>query len=194
MPEDVAAVYRARPAPTNWVCHPSEEMEQLRVAAALAVDGSPTPCTKRKRIQKGTHKRNWLPRTVPDFVGRKEIVDRLLHDVGERSGSGPTIRLIDGTAGCGKTTRALHVPRGRPARTHRGHVDEPAAALDILLRQMGVPAGRIPMELADRLEMRRREVAMGSAIVVLDNASDNPLAAALLPTDGREHALVVPGG
>ncbi|MFG1738249.1 hypothetical protein ACGFLT_09540 [Micromonospora chalcea] len=36
LPEDVAAVYRARPAPTNWVCHPSEEMEQLPGAAALA--------------------------------------------------------------------------------------------------------------------------------------------------------------
>ncbi|MFD6638612.1 ATP-binding protein [Micromonospora chalcea] len=85
-------------------------MEQLRVALPRSpVDGSPTPCTTRKQIQKGTHKRNWLPRTVPDFVGRKEIVDRLLHDVGERSGSGPTIRLIDGTAGCGKTTLALHV-------------------------------------------------------------------------------------
>ncbi|MFG3681946.1 hypothetical protein ACGF5H_17765 [Micromonospora chalcea] len=64
-------------------------------------------------------------------------------------------------------------------------MDEPAAALDILLRQMGVPAGRIPMELPDRLEMWRREVAMGSAIVVLDNAADNPIAAALLPADGR---------
>ncbi|MFD6262983.1 hypothetical protein ACFWFK_17815 [Micromonospora chalcea] len=85
-------------------------MEQLRVALPRSpVDGSPTPDTTRKQIQKGTHKRNWLPRTVPDFVGRKEIVDRLLHDVGERSGSGPTIRLIDGTAGCGKTTLAPHV-------------------------------------------------------------------------------------
>ncbi|WP_439427049.1 AfsR/SARP family transcriptional regulator [Micromonospora sp. LA-10] len=198
------AVYRAaREALTDELgVPPSEEMEHLRVAAALARRRLPDSVHEADTIQKGAHKRNWLPRTVPDFVGRKEIVDRLLHDVSEQSGSGPTIRLIDGMAGCGKTTLALHVasrlaerfPDGQLFVDLRGHTEDtwmtPAAVLDILLRQMGVPADRIPMELPDRLEMWRREVAMRSVIVVLDNAADSPQVEPLLPTSGPAVVLV----
>ncbi|ODB75681.1 transcriptional regulator [Micromonospora chalcea] len=198
------AVYRAaREALTGELgVPPSEEMEQLRVAAALARRRVPNSVTEAETIRKRSRTHDWLPRTVPDFVGRKEIVDRLLHDVRERSGGVPTIRLIDGMAGCGKTTLALHVasrlaerfPDGQLFVDLRGHTEDtrmtPTAALDILLRQMGVPAGRIPMELPDRLEMWRRELATRAAMVVLDNAADSRQVEPLLPTSGPAVVLV----
>ncbi|MCZ7426615.1 BTAD domain-containing putative transcriptional regulator [Micromonospora sp. WMMA1949] len=105
------AVYRAtREALSDQLgVAPSAEMERLRMAATQARRRIPESAREVEPIRSGAHKRNWLPRTVMNFVGREETVDRLLYEVGEASGQGPTIRVIDGMAGCGKTTLALHV-------------------------------------------------------------------------------------
>ncbi|MFF0656772.1 tetratricopeptide repeat protein [Micromonospora tulbaghiae] len=198
------AVYRAaREALTDQLgVPPSEEMERLRNAATRARRRTPESAREVETIRSGAHRRNWLPRTVMNFVGREEMVDRLLCEVREASGRGPTIRVIDGMAGCGKTTLALHVasrsaerfPDGQLFVDLRGHSARtrmrPAMALDTLLRQLGVPAGRIPMELPDRQEMWRRELATRSVLVVLDNAADSRQVEPLLPVSGSAAVLV----
>ncbi|MEU8365818.1 AfsR/SARP family transcriptional regulator [Micromonospora tulbaghiae] len=198
------AVYRAaREALTDQLgVPPSEEMERLRNAATRARRRIPESAREVETIGSDARKRNWLPRTVMNFVGREEMVDRLLCEVREASGQGPTIRVIDGMAGCGKTTLALHVasrsaerfPDGQLFVDLRGHSARtrmrPAMALETLLRQLGVPAGRIPMELPDRQEMWRRQLATRSVLVVLDNAADSRQVEPLLPVSGSAAVLV----
>ncbi|WP_262285039.1 tetratricopeptide repeat protein [Micromonospora sp. MA102] len=143
---------------------------------------------------------NWLPRVVPDFVGRREVIERTLGDIAADEAR-PVVRVIDGMAGCGKTTLAVHLahrlagrfPGGQLFIDLGGHAEgapvAPASALVTLLRQLGLPAGRIPGDLPDRIEMWRRELALRRAVVVLDNAADSAQVEPLLPVTG--HAVVL---
>ncbi|MFI7077675.1 AfsR/SARP family transcriptional regulator [Micromonospora sp. NPDC049903] len=136
----------------------------------------------------------WLPRAVPDFVGRDAAVEHLLTETHRVGGRAPVVHLVDGMAGSGKTSLAVHV--GGRLREHypdgglfidlKGHdraekVDT-SAALATLLRQLGIPGDRIPPELQDRLALWREELAAHKLIIVLDNAADAEQVAALLPT------------
>ena len=140
-----------------------------------------------------------LPRTVGDFTGRDEVVARLL---GELDRPGPAIAAIDGMPGSGKTTLALHLASLVGDRYPDAHlfVDllghsaeqplEPGAALLILLRQLGVPAGAVPAELGDRITLWRSELARRRVLVVLDNAYSSAQLAELLPAVPGSAALV----
>ena len=95
-----------------------------------------------------------LPRTVGDFTGRDEIIERLL-----KAASRTNILAVDGMAGSGKTTLALRVagilaegyPDAQLFLDLQGHSEgdppEPGEALFALLRQLGVGAERIPWRL-----------------------------------------------
>ncbi|ATO15837.1 transcriptional regulator [Micromonospora sp. WMMA2032] len=178
---------------------PGEELEHLRVAATDARRGPPEAARAAERSQAQT---NWLPRAVSDLVGREALVEALLREFAEAHDSGPTVRMIDGMAGCGKTTLALHVaahladafPDGQLFIDLRGHARQtrirPAAALDILLRQLGVPAGRIPARFSDRLETWRQELTGRRVVMVLDNAADSAQVEPLLPSHGSVAVLV----
>ncbi|MFI7072762.1 AfsR/SARP family transcriptional regulator [Micromonospora sediminicola] len=192
--------YAARDALTEQLgLPPSDELEHLRVAATNARRGPPEAAHRTENSRTPT---NWLPRTVSDFVGREALVDGLLCDITATHESGPTVRVIDGMAGCGKTSLALHVaarladvfPDGQLFVDLRGHTEQtrirPASALDILLRQLGVPAGRIPARFADRLETWRQELTGRRVVVVLDNAADSAQIEPLLPTHGSVAVLV----
>ncbi|MEU4425495.1 BTAD domain-containing putative transcriptional regulator [Actinoplanes sp. NPDC024001] len=136
-----------------------------------------------------------LPRTVRDFTGREWLVERLL---GEMSG----VLVIDGMAGSGKTTLALHLAAlvgDRYPDAHlfvdlQGHSAEepvePGAALLVLLRQLGLSAETIPADLVGRVALWRTELARRRALVVLDNAASSAQVADLLPTSAGSLALV----
>ena len=140
-----------------------------------------------------------LPRTVGDFTGRGDVVARLL---AELKRSSPAIAVIDGMPGSGKTTLALHVaslvgdeyPDAHLFVDLHGHSAEqplePAAALLILLRQLGVPAETIPTGLGDRVTRWRSELARRRVLVVFDNAHSSAQVADLLPTAPGGLALV----
>jgi DNA-binding SARP family transcriptional activator/tetratricopeptide (TPR) repeat protein/RecA/RadA recombinase len=140
-----------------------------------------------------------LPRTVGDFTGRDEVVARLLARAGA---PGPVVLAVDGMPGSGKTTLALHVAAragNRYPDAHlfvdlHGHSDreplDPAAALLILLRQLGVAADRIPDGAAERVALWRTELAERRALVVLDNAAGSHQVADLLPAGPGTLALV----
>jgi tetratricopeptide (TPR) repeat protein len=138
-----------------------------------------------------------LPRDVPDFVGREPELAVLLAAVHRT-----TVAAVDGMAGVGKTTLAVHAahllaPRYRDGQLyldlHAHSADypavEPAAALETLLRLVGV-TGTLPEDLAGRAALWRSTVAGRRLLVVLDNASDSDQVAPLLPDLAGCFALV----
>ncbi|WP_336211676.1 AfsR/SARP family transcriptional regulator [Nonomuraea sp. LPB2021202275-12-8] len=156
----------------------------LRLAdAAPVVSGPPRRST-------------FLPYDIPDFSGRTAELERL---AGEHHG--PVV-TIDGMAGIGKTTLAVHVAHRLAARYPDGRLfldlqahtagREPidaAAALEALLRQLGVPADRIPVTLVERSALWRAELADRRVLAVLDNALDADQVRPLLP--GHSDTLVL---
>ncbi|SEH01122.1 DNA-binding transcriptional activator of the SARP family [Nonomuraea solani] len=139
----------------------------------------------------------FLPYDIPDFSGRSAELERLAGDH-----PGAAIVTIDGMAGIGKTTLAVHAahrladryPDGRLFIDLRAHTAgrEPvdaATALEALLRQLGVPADRIPAAPAERGALWRAELAGRRVLAVLDNASDTEHVRPLLP--GHSDTLVL---
>jgi DNA-binding SARP family transcriptional activator/tetratricopeptide (TPR) repeat protein len=144
---------------------------------------------------------SWLPRRVADFTGRADLVARLLR-AGREAGDHPVIQVIDGMAGSGKTTLAVHVahqlaghyPDAQLFIDLQGHGEsspvEPAPALVTLLRQIGVSGDRIPADVENRIALWRAELARHRAVVVLDNAASTDQVTPLLPTTGASMVLV----
>ncbi|CCH21760.1 AfsR/SARP family transcriptional regulator [Micromonospora lupini] len=138
-----------------------------------------------------------LPRAIGDFTGRQQTLARLVKDVE----AGARIQLIDGMAGSGKTTLAVHVataladdyPDAQLYIDLHGHSERtpltPAAAVATLLRQLGVPAERVPTNQDDRLALWRTELAGRRALLVLDNAATADQVTPLLPNGS--HCLIL---
>lgn len=140
-----------------------------------------------------------LPRAISDFTGRQEIVANLLQQLHE----GDTqVHLIDGMAGSGKTTLAVHLatrladryPDAQLFIDLHGHSERtpltPVAAVATLLRQLGIPAEQVPVDVEDRLALWRTELSNRRALVLLDNAASVDQVAPLLPT-GRSCLTLV---
>lgn len=171
---------------------PGVELQKLhqRVLAGDLVTIGPRPSTTPVR---------GLPRAISDFTGRQEIVANLFQRVRE----GDTqVQLIDGMAGSGKTTLAVHLatrladryPDAQLYLDLHGHSERtpltPAAAVATLLRQLGIPAEQIPVDLEDRLARWRTELVDRRVLVLLDNAASVDQVAPLLPT-GRSCLTLV---
>ena len=139
-----------------------------------------------------------LPRTVADFTGREELISRLLKRAAE---GGPVVLAVDGMAGSGKTTLALHLAAKLGDRYPDAHlyVDlhghsnreplDPSAVLLVLLRRLGIGADQVPSDLDERIDLWRSELAGRKALVILDNAASSAQIVDLLPTS--PDALVV---
>ena len=161
-----------------------QELHQRVLAGDLAMSG---PAEQRSPVRA-------LPRAISDFTGHQQTVARLVKEIEEDAAR---IHLIDGMAGSGKTTLAVHLATALGDRypdAHlfidlHGHSDrepvQPAAALAGLLRQLGVPGERIPSDTDERAALWRSELSGRRAIVVLDNAASAAQVAPLLP-NGRD--------
>jgi DNA-binding SARP family transcriptional activator len=133
-----------------------------------------------------------LPRDISDFSGRDGVLARLVAPVPVQ-GAVPLIHAIDGMAGTGKTALAVRVahlvaPRYPDAQLYidlHGHSEqapvEPLAALDVLLRQLGVPGAQIPDGLDARVARWRSELAGRRIVLLLDNAATSDQVGPLLP-------------
>ncbi|MCC8243209.1 AfsR/SARP family transcriptional regulator [Saccharothrix luteola] len=145
--------------------------------------------------------RNTLPRDVVDFTGREGELARLLTDPPPSTAA--VVEAVDGSAGVGKTALAVHAahrlahryPDAQLFVNLHGHSAgrapvEPLAALDTLLRALGVPGERIPARLDARAGLWRAELADRAALVVLDDATDAEQVRALLPGTARSLTLV----
>ncbi|MCX5067989.1 tetratricopeptide repeat protein [Micromonospora lupini] len=165
-----------------------QELHQRVLAGDLVMAGrAPLPI----------HPVRSLPRAIGDFTGRHQTLARLVKDVE----AGARIQLIDGMAGSGKTTLAVHVataladdyPDAQLYIDLHGHSERtpltPVAALATLLRQLGVPADRVPTNLDDRLALWRSELAGRRALLVLDNAASADQVTPLLPNGS--HCLIL---
>lgn len=134
-----------------------------------------------------------LPAGVSGFTGRAEhlaTMDALLSDDAR---AGPVLLGLHGPGGSGKTTLAVHwalshqerFPDGRLFINLRGFGPgeplEPVQAMDLILRTLGVPGGRIPADEDQRGALLRQELGRRHALLVLDNALDSVQVRPLLP-------------
>ncbi|MEU6934342.1 BTAD domain-containing putative transcriptional regulator [Streptomyces sp. NPDC046374] len=146
---------------------------------------------------------NFLPYDVPDFTGREDEVDGLIRLWSGGNGGVVTISAIDGMAGVGKTTLAVHAghrladrfPDGQLFVDLQAHTAgqvplDAGAALEVLLGQLGVPASHIPPSVADRAALWRSELSGRRVLAVLDNALGADQVRQLLP-GAASRALVL---
>ena len=134
-----------------------------------------------------------LPADLPTFAGRElELAEfsELLHP----SRGTVAIFAINGMAGIGKTTFAIHCAHhaakhfedGQLYLNLRGfdpsaHATAPADALHVLLHSLGIPAGQMPAGLDARAGLYRSVLARKRVLIVLDNARDEEQVRPLLP-------------
>nr|MDT0662954.1 tetratricopeptide repeat protein [Micromonospora sp. DSM 115978] len=141
-------------------------------------------------------RRGALPGVTPNFTGRAEEFAELRRRVVEHDPSGVVVAIhaLDGMAGVGKTAFAVYAAHRFKDRYPDGHyfVDlhgytpnmapmRPAAALERLLTQAGVPGAAMPANLVDLQEHWRASMAGQRALVLLDNALDARQVEPLLP-------------
>jgi tetratricopeptide (TPR) repeat protein/transcriptional regulator with XRE-family HTH domain len=136
-----------------------------------------------------------VPRQLPAppqlFTGRAmELADlNITHDA-----STVVITAIDGMAGVGKTALAVQAAHGMVERYPdgqlfidlHGYTDgvapvEPGAALDRMLRALGVAGDQIPADLDERAGLYRSRLADQRVLIVLDNAATEAQVTPLLP-------------
>ncbi|GAB3973437.1 AfsR/SARP family transcriptional regulator [Plantactinospora veratri] len=137
---------------------------------------------------------SWLPRPTVEFTGRAEVVRDLVAAVRRASHGAAVVEVINGMAGIGKTALAIQVASQLAAEYSdaqlfvdlHGHSASgqipPAVALVTLLRQLGLPAGRIPAEPDHRIALWRAELATRRVVLVLDNVGSSEQLAPLLPS------------
>jgi DNA-binding SARP family transcriptional activator len=145
-----------------------------------------------------------LPHDNVKFVGRRDdlaALDELAAITSTVDTALPptVIVAIDGAPGTGKTTLAVHwahrmVHRFPDVQLYlnlRGHSADcvpPAAALETMLRSLGVPSERVPADLDERSALLRSTLAGRRSLVLLDNAWTADQVRALFPGTG---ALVI---
>ncbi|MFJ9423198.1 AfsR/SARP family transcriptional regulator [Streptomyces sp. NPDC101249] len=144
-----------------------------------------------------------LPADSPLFTGRlPELAqaDALLS--GDEGPAAPVIGVIDGMAGAGKTTLAVHwahrvadrFPDGSLYVNLRGYdqdgaVMDPSAAIESCLTALGVAPSTVPEGLDAQAALYRSALAGRRVLIVLDNARDTEQVRPLLP--GTPGCLVV---
>lgn len=181
-----------------------QEMYQrlLRMDDSAAVAEEHSPSASGAGGQGDDHRaaRNELPGDIPDFAGRRaelrQLFDALPH--GLAHADAVSVSVIDGMAGIGKTALAVHAahrladhyPDGRLFLDLHGYTPgrepvSPAAALEALLRSVGVPAELIPDAQDERAALWRAQISGRRVLIVLDNAATSAQVRPLLP-GGRD--------
>lgn len=135
-----------------------------------------------------------LPSDVPALVGRTSLVreaEGLLDR--PRTEGRPVVLNLHGGAGIGKSSLAVRIghrlsgrhPDGSlflSLRAGSGHALSHAAALDRLLRSVGVPAASIPDDAEARSALWRTQARGRRLLVVLDDAADVAQVRPLVPS------------
>lgn len=148
-----------------------------------------------------------LPACTASFAGRQRdlaMLDRMW--TGARRTSGPTVMIVTGLAGVGKTTLALAWLKQREHEFRDGQLyadlrgygsDSPAEAAEILssfVRALGIPPKAVPTDDAELANLYRSLTAGRTMAVLLDNVSSADqvkplldLSAGLVMVTGRRH-------
>jgi tetratricopeptide (TPR) repeat protein/transcriptional regulator with XRE-family HTH domain len=145
-----------------------------------------------------------LPRDIGSFTGREPELARLLGTLANVTADGgpPGICVIDGMAGIGKTTLAVHAahrltgsfPDGQfflplHAHTPGQRPVSPADALASLLMTAGVAVQQIPPGVEARAGRWRSHIARKKILLLLDDAAGHEQVRPLLP--GTSGSLVL---
>jgi tetratricopeptide (TPR) repeat protein/transcriptional regulator with XRE-family HTH domain len=145
-----------------------------------------------------------LPRDTVSFTGRGRELARMLEAITRAAASGVALRVhaIDGMAGIGKTTFAVHAahelagsfPDGQFFLSLHAHTSgqrpvDPADALASLLITAGVAPQQIPPGLEARAARWRDHVAGKKILLLLDDAAGHEQVRPLLP--GTAGSLVL---
>jgi tetratricopeptide (TPR) repeat protein/transcriptional regulator with XRE-family HTH domain len=145
-----------------------------------------------------------LPRDIGTFTGREPELEQLLGTLVSvtADGKSPGICLIDGMAGVGKTTLAVHAahrltgdfPDGQFFLSLHAHTPgqrpvSPADALASLLLTAGVAVPQIPPEMEARAGRWRDHIAGKKILLLLDDAAGHEQVRPLLP--GTPGSLVL---
>jgi tetratricopeptide (TPR) repeat protein/transcriptional regulator with XRE-family HTH domain len=146
-----------------------------------------------------------LPHDLAAFTGRQPELELLLATIDAASASGAVVGIhaIDGMAGIGKTTFAVHAahrlagsfPDGQfflPLHAHTAgqRPVDPADALASLLLTAGVPAAAIPPGLEARAGRWRDQLAGKKILLLLDDAAAHDQVRPLLPGTAGSVVLV----
>jgi DNA-binding SARP family transcriptional activator/tetratricopeptide (TPR) repeat protein len=195
-PGEALAAYRRlqRSVGDDLGLDPGEELRRLEVAilredpALDALVVRPV-ATMERQPESPPHQ---LPAAVPGFVGRLPVLSALDKLVAEDPAI--PIATVDGTAGVGKTTLAVHwaytvadrfadgvlYVNLRGFHPGRAAVD-PGVAVRGFLDGLGVPARRIPPGLDAQAALYRSLLAGRRMLILLDNARDAEQVRPLLP-------------
>ncbi|WP_037624082.1 AfsR/SARP family transcriptional regulator [Streptomyces aureus] len=142
------------------------------------------------------------PRDIGDFTGRRDELATLLAALREQATALPTVALVSGMGGVGKTTlvlRAAHLchedfPDGQLYADLRGFgTGTPRAAHDLLARflaDLGVSPRLIPDDTDDRASLYRTTLAGRRVLLLLDNARHVEQVLPLLPGAGPSAVVV----
>ena len=142
-----------------------------------------------------------LPAAIRDFTGRSEELRAIAEGIGPANG--PTLWVIDGMGGVGKTALAVQAGHQLAQRypdaqlylnlhghDHRREPLDSADALRELLTMLDVPAVRIPGATRERAELWRAELACRRAVLILDDVTGPEQILSLLPEAGDSLIIV----
>lgn len=192
----------ARSASTSASDSPEIEAAQPQIGSMRSSAGGRSTTAERRM------RRTRVPRQLPPdnavFSGRSDELSALTAFV-NRADAGSTVAIaaIDGTAGIGKTTLAVHwahdiadrFPDGQLFVNLRGFgpagiAMEAAEAVRGFLDAFGVPADDMPASLEAQAALYRSLIAHRRILVLLDNAASAEQVAPLLPGSGASLVVV----
>jgi DNA-binding SARP family transcriptional activator/tetratricopeptide (TPR) repeat protein len=154
--------------------------------------------------QAGAAATRTLPRDIASFTGRERELAQLLDRIGGQAAGGAVVGIhaIDGMAGIGKTTFAVHAahrlaagfPDGQYFLPLHGHTPgqqpvDPADALVSLLLTAGLAPQQIPPGVEARAARWRDHLAGKKILLLLDDAVSHEQVRPLLP--GTAGSLVL---
>jgi DNA-binding SARP family transcriptional activator len=140
-----------------------------------------------------------LPADLPMFAGREPELSQVSKMLSPGSES-PLVAIcaIDGMAGIGKTTFAIHLAHHLAKHFEDGQLylnlhgfdssasaTPPADALGTLLCSLGLPAGHVPHDLDARAGLYRSVLAGKHVLIVLDNAAEPEAVEEIIHLCGR---------
>jgi DNA-binding SARP family transcriptional activator/tetratricopeptide (TPR) repeat protein len=174
-------------------------VEQSATGVAQSAD-APVPAPAQAKVRPAQ-----LPADIGDFTGRELHVEHLcallLAGNARNSPGAVRIAVVNGAAGLGKTTLAVHAAHQVSAHFPDGqlHVDllgaspqsaAPGEVLARFLRDLGVEGDKVPARDDERAALYRTTLTGRRVLILLDNAKDAAQVRPLLPGSSSCAVLV----